>query len=583
MEMADKLLVEGFAPGMPAVALSDPIADTPIVVTLDELRPYELNPRLTKNPLYDDIKASIKERGLDAPPPVTRRPGADHYIIRNGGNTRLAVLNELWSETKDERFFRIPCLFRPWAGEIVALTGHLAENELHGSLTFIERALGVEKARELYEQESDKPLSQSELARRLSADGYPVAQPHISRMQDTVRYLLPAIPNVLYGGLGRPQVERLGTLRRTAELAWRRYAHEKAPAVDYETLFQDVLAGFDALPEEFTVERVQDALIGQMARALGVGYNTLGLDLDDVEQTQRILARPLRRHDENVPAVDPLEVLLAKIPEEDLLSEWEEEDGFLPSPGTHATKLAGRGAGEAPAGNLSMAVRGTASDSTPIPDSPTPPSSNGDPAPHGPERIVPPSPGADRLEAIQQMVAEHAGGQDFADPAFCSPPAHTLPAPADGLFPVTDVWRIEPGIDTPEPLRLHIAQFAREIAAEARLAECVEPVNTGIGFVCTLPAPDDALSGFGRSVLSLLRALSRDEEDDAPEFLQLDETLGRLLRGRLVQSAGEDSNPAPAPDSPRLSDTGLIKLFRLLRLARRLLDLRSGADCALQD
>jgi ParB family protein of integrating conjugative element (PFGI_1 class) len=186
--MAGKLLAEGFAPDRPSTAvLSDPIADTPIVVTLDELSPYELNPRLTKNPLYDDIKASIRERGLDAPPPVTRRPGANHYIIRNGGNTRLAVLRELWSETRDERFFRISCLFRPWPerGEIVALTGHLAENELHGGLTFIERALGVEKAWELYEQESDGPLSQSELARRLSADGYPVAQPHISRMQDT--------------------------------------------------------------------------------------------------------------------------------------------------------------------------------------------------------------------------------------------------------------------------------------------------------------------------------------------------------------------------------------------------------------
>ena len=85
---------------------------------------------------------------------VTRRPGEDHYIIRNGGNTRLAILRELWSETKDERYFRISCLFRPWPsrGEVVMLTGHLAENELRGGLTFIERALGVEKAREFYER-----------------------------------------------------------------------------------------------------------------------------------------------------------------------------------------------------------------------------------------------------------------------------------------------------------------------------------------------------------------------------------------------------------------------------------------------
>ena len=93
-----------------------------MVVTLDQLRPYDHDPRVTRNPAYAEIKASIRERGLDAPPAITRRPGEAHYIIRNGGNTRLAILRELWSETKEERFFRIACLFRPWParGEIVA-------------------------------------------------------------------------------------------------------------------------------------------------------------------------------------------------------------------------------------------------------------------------------------------------------------------------------------------------------------------------------------------------------------------------------------------------------------------------------
>ena len=144
-DMAAKLLASGFERNGPSVAaLSDPIADTPMVVTLDQLRPYDHDPRVTRNPAYEDIKASIRERGLDAPPAITRRPGESHYIIRNGGNTRLAILRELWSETKDERFFRIPCLFRPWPqrGEVVMLTGHLAENELRGGLSFIERALG---------------------------------------------------------------------------------------------------------------------------------------------------------------------------------------------------------------------------------------------------------------------------------------------------------------------------------------------------------------------------------------------------------------------------------------------------------
>ena len=79
-DMATKLLSESFGQLAPLTeALSDPIADTPMVVTLDDLRPYEFDPRITRNPLYDDIKVSIRERGLDAPPPITRRPGADNY------------------------------------------------------------------------------------------------------------------------------------------------------------------------------------------------------------------------------------------------------------------------------------------------------------------------------------------------------------------------------------------------------------------------------------------------------------------------------------------------------------------------
>lgn len=111
-DMAAKLLTTGFERSGPsAAALSDPIADTPMVVTLDQLRPYDHDPRVTRNPAYSEIKASIRERGLDAPPAITRRPGETHYIIRNGGNTRLAILRELWSETREERFFALRACF----------------------------------------------------------------------------------------------------------------------------------------------------------------------------------------------------------------------------------------------------------------------------------------------------------------------------------------------------------------------------------------------------------------------------------------------------------------------------------------
>lgn len=272
-EITDKLHQDHFPRGPELERLSDPVIDTPMLVTLEQLRPYEHNPRFIRNPLYDDIKASIRERGLDQPPPITRRPGETYFIIRNGGNTRLAILGELWQETRDERFFRIHCLFRPWSNEVTTLLGHLAESDLHGQLTFIERALAVAKLKTMLESDG-ATLSQRELARRLAAGGYPISQSHISRMLDTLEYLLPAIPHTLYAGLGKPKIERVIALRSQAEQTWNRYPTD---AIAFPEFWLDTLGQFDADPESFDLERVQDELLERMSRLLGQSLNRKSL------------------------------------------------------------------------------------------------------------------------------------------------------------------------------------------------------------------------------------------------------------------------------------------------------------------
>ncbi len=525
MEVAGKLLAAGFERSSPsATALSDPIADTPMVVTLDELRPYDHDPRVTRNPAFDEIKASIRERGLDAPPAITRRPGEPHYIIRNGGNTRLAILRELWSETRDERFFRIACLFRPWPerGEVVMLTGHLAENELRGGLTFIERALGIEKARTFYEEDGLQALSQSELARRLAADGYPVPQSHISRMQDAVRYLLPAIPTVLYGGLGRHQVERLAVLRKACERTWERRAPGRSLPVDFATLFQEVLAQFDMQPEEFSPQRVQDELVGQMAELLGADYDTLSLEITDGEIRQRVLnSEPIAVKPASPPLLPPVVAVSESSP--------------------------------APTGAVVIAEHKPGVEQAVTPDQALPD--------HKPDErlqahIVSPAPTTERLQSIQRLVAEQMGD---ALPDFERNALSAIPVQAGGLYPISDVWYIEPSLDAPERLRVHIAQFAREIAEEAGIGNCIEVCDTGLGFVCSPECTGN--SPFAAAVLGLLQALCGlpSPAFDGP---RLAADLGALLQG-----GGSFS---------RLSDTGLVKLFRLLRLARRLLDLEIG-------
>lgn len=547
-EVAAKLLAAGFErTGPAATTLTDPIADTPMVVTLDQLRPYDLNPRVTRNPLYDDIKASIRERGLDAPPAITRRPGEPHYIIRNGGNTRLAILAELWADSREERFFRIPCLFRPWSarGEIVALTGHLAENELHGSLSFIERALGVEKARELYEQEGGGALSQSELARRLSRDGYPITQPHISRMQDAVRFLLPAIPTLLYGGLGKHQVERLAALRRAAARVWEQHA-QKAQADDFSGIFQDVLTLFDGQPETFSVQRVQDELIGQMAERLDVNYDTLSLDIDEAETKQRALGRD--------PVAPPM---TAPAPEvRSTASRTPQDDGSAPTliDATKPPRVETRSK-----------------------DTHEPSQDEGE-AKRRQDHIVSPAPATVRLQAIRQLVADHTGE---TIPSFASTVVQAIPVQAGGLYPIADVWYIAPALDDPTTLRTHIVQLAREIAAEADVDTCIVPLETGIGYGVQKTRADRASpsSFFARAVRSLLDVLSvgfldapSSSADAARDRLRLADDLAPLLLGGVI-----------AQPPTRLSDAALVKLYRLVRLARRLHDHTGETPAAYDD
>lgn len=550
-DMARKLLSDGFErSATDAGAWSDPIADTPMTVTLDELRPYELDPRITRNPLYSEIKASIRERGLDAPPPITRRPGADHYIIRNGGNTRLAILRELWTETKEERFFRIACLFRPWSdrGEIVALTGHLAENELHGGLSFIERALGVEKVRELYEQEDGKPLSQSELARRLKADGYPVPQPHISRMQEAIHYLLPAIPTVLYGGLGRHQVEHLTALRRTGARIWEARSAAKDTPVDFDSMFQNVLAAFDLGPGDFDVERVHDELIGQMADHLGEKYDTIAFEFTVAER--RI--------------VQPLNTVVT-------------DAGPLPVPPAGTSPVASPSPQRLPAPSPQppREDRGndTARDGGEHDDLDDDGQGHEKAATPFQAHIVEPAAPTDRLQSIQRLVADHLG-EDLED--FESNVLKAVPVQAGGLYPISDIWHIDPGLDEPERLRVHIAQFAREIADEAGMADWIDDIEHGIGFGCA-PNTDrhdiQRQTPLARAILALLHTLSAPYNPDSRsariETIHLVRDLGPLLQGW--------AQPPSISTSPgiRLSDSGLVKLFRLIRLARRLLELET--------
>lgn len=52
-----------------------------VQVSLEQIQPFSLNPRVTRNPGYDVLKASTLARGLDNPPVLTRHPGDEKNML----------------------------------------------------------------------------------------------------------------------------------------------------------------------------------------------------------------------------------------------------------------------------------------------------------------------------------------------------------------------------------------------------------------------------------------------------------------------------------------------------------------------
>jgi hypothetical protein len=367
-------------------------------------------------------------------------------------------------------------------------------------------------------------LSQRELARHLVAGGYPISQSHISRMLDTLEYLLPAIPQTLYAGLGKPQIERLIALRSQAERTWNRYP---TATVAFAEFWLDTLGYFDTEPESFDLEQIQDELLERMSRLLGQSYRMLALELSD---TQRVNSTP--------------GVVVTTPP----------ENNHLPSDD------------EAAAGSRPSEFKVSEHKHQPISLEPHPTSTEpGNQTEQTPEEPLTPnetnvvsavSP-ASRVQQIREQINRETS---------------TEVAPTVEACAIEDIWTIAPTLDSPEQLRLAIAGLAREMAAYAGHPESIIDQQLGLGFALNIERVDLAAPRATGVHLLLLALLRAQDEVNWEDRKQLPSALfGQLLLG--VYQLPLTDRPAMDVGLERLPDRLLIKLYRLIRLARRLIDL----------
>lgn len=539
----------GTQPLAPVLA-ETPVSEMPLVLTLDEVNPNPDNPRTTRNPKYDDIKASIRVRGLDTVPKVTRDPERPElgYFFSDGGNTRYAILSELWQETGEERFYRFSCVFKPWPGRLSCVIGHLAENEVRGDLTFIEKAFGIQQARTLFEEQLGKTVSLRELSTLLGESGYPVHSSNISRMEDTVQYLHPYMPALLESGLGRPQIQHLLALRAHAEKTWLDFVIEGGSQEAFKSVFGRVCSQFND-PELYSLDMFRDELIGALINALPhplLNYDRWLLELDPKEQNRRKhlgepaftpglntveLVPALQQEDTGGPTVPEMQgggssmVLDSALHEstgdaDDKSQETQEEE-------TPTTKTEPRvetqpdlyGAPSVLSGDIETVLGGehTTVNEVPLPDA------HESAAPHNNTETQPAA-----------LVAE-------------------VPFAEVGLEPVSSIWAISALQDDIEHLQVITFRLAFELAEVAGCEAEIKADKADLlaaGYALTAERP----SRF----TALLLTLAGNNPDGA---------LSSSLNEALIGSEN-------AADWPLLDDIHAVKLMRLIRVLRRLRELQ---------
>jgi len=240
-----------------------------IELSVDEIRPYENNPRRCANVKFDDIKESIRTSGLRSPLTVTRRPGESHFIVEAGGNTRLLALQQLWCETRDPRYRQIAVLFRPWRSESHVLTAHLIENEQRGEMSFWDKATGTVALKRRLEEEQGRPLTLRPLEDALYAVGLAVTTATLGLYlfaTERLRTLGAAVVDLK--GLDVKSLQpRLNTIKRYA-LGRQDMSEDAVYATVFEPVFRRIA---DRYPHtgEFSVAATCDACEAAMAAHLG--------------------------------------------------------------------------------------------------------------------------------------------------------------------------------------------------------------------------------------------------------------------------------------------------------------------------
>ncbi len=215
-----------------------------VSLRVDQIEPYDKNPRRLAHPEFDALKQSITRDGILHPLIVTRKSGESKYMIFKGGNARLKAIRELYEDTADEKYEHVICTLLPWTGlESDAIVGHLQENLSRGSLCFLDRAYGINAAiKQIKLETGDENLSLRKITSLLRDKGYAITLSNLYFMTYANEKIDPHISRDIAAYLGRPQIKRISRL----DNSFRKLCDEmQIPTAERDKMFAESLRNYN--------------------------------------------------------------------------------------------------------------------------------------------------------------------------------------------------------------------------------------------------------------------------------------------------------------------------------------------------
>ena len=253
----------------------------PMLLEVTEIECYDHNPRLFLNEKRDDIRHSIASTGFRDALVVTRRRPGDKFMLAAGSNTTLLILQDLFRQTRDEKYRWVNCMVQPFENDARILAQHLGENLNRGDMRFWEIAKGMTDLLRMIAEErarsepSAKVLGLREQAEELTRRGLRADKTSVARWLFAIERLAALGPATvaLTGAAAEAIQPRLNALRalsskfKTEEATfWTTIVSPVLKSFGREFDADSVLSGFGASD---LCDRIEASLAAQIDESVG--------------------------------------------------------------------------------------------------------------------------------------------------------------------------------------------------------------------------------------------------------------------------------------------------------------------------